>query len=175
MTLALESPLESPAVLPPAPAEASDTTESVAEPVGESLQDRSQREDAEVIEPAAPEVAIREQPAAPTAAERRGRVETFLANARLPPAMRERLAASLSQAEPPIDRITGEPLVPLSRVAALVEQALPTALLLDRNALGRPAHPAGEAFFTGDFEAVSDAQAEQVAREQLARNGYLKK
>ena len=72
---------------------------------------------------------VPQPPVAPTPAERRQRVDSFLANARLPEAMRQRLAASLSDAEQPVDENSGEPLVPVSQVAALVEQALPPTLL----------------------------------------------
>lgn len=119
---------------------------------------------------AAPAVPLAPQ----TVAERRQRIESLLAAVRLPQALRDRLAESLSAAAQPLDAASGEPLVRVSQIAALVEQALPPALRLDAATVGRPDHPAGAAFFTGDSEALSDAQAEQVAREQLARNGLLK-
>jgi hypothetical protein len=45
--------------------------------------------------------------------------------------------------------------------------------LSDRD-VSRPAHKAGEVFFRGDAEALSDEHAEQMAREQLARTGMLR-
>jgi hypothetical protein len=35
-------------------------------------------------------------------------------------------------------------------------------------------HPAGEVFFRGDADAISDEQATEIARGQLARSGMLR-
>ena len=107
--------------------------------------------------------------------QRQALVEQALSQARLPRGLRERLQATLSSADHlAVDPSSGEPLMRVSELVALVEKSLPHPWQLDRQSLARPDHPAGEAFFTGDDSDVSDAQAEQVARAQLARSGYLK-
>ncbi len=55
-----------------------------------------------------------------------------------------------------------------------VEAALPGALRIGASDIARPAHPAGEVFFHGDADAVSDERAEALARGQLARSGMLR-
>jgi hypothetical protein len=54
-----------------------------------------------------------------------------------------------------------------------VEEALPGVLRLSERDVSRPAHKTGEAFFRGDG-AVSDDEAESMARGQLARTGMLR-
>jgi ribonuclease E len=169
MTLALEPIPETPAEPVPAAVEPADVGEQLAAAPIDAAEAAPAEESAlELVEVVLP-------PAAPTAAERRERIESFLAAARLPPAMRDRLASALCDAAQPLAAETGEPLIRASQLATFIEQALPPALRLDPAAVGRPEHPAGETFFTGDPEALSDAQAEQVARAQLVRNGFLKK
>lgn len=55
-----------------------------------------------------------------------------------------------------------------------LEQTLPGVLRVSEREVSRPAHPAGEAFFRGDAGAISDEQAESIARGQLARSGMLR-
>jgi hypothetical protein len=55
-----------------------------------------------------------------------------------------------------------------------VEASLPGALVIGPSQIARPAHPAGDVFFHGDAEAVSEDAAEALARGQLARSGMLR-
>ncbi len=55
-----------------------------------------------------------------------------------------------------------------------VEASLPGALVIGGGEIARPAHPAGDVFFHGDAEAVSEEAAEALARGQLARSGMLR-
>jgi hypothetical protein len=55
-----------------------------------------------------------------------------------------------------------------------VEEALPEFLRPDRGEKLRAEHPAGEAYFLGDPTELSDAEAEEIARGQLARSGLLR-
>jgi hypothetical protein len=56
----------------------------------------------------------------------------------------------------------------------VLEESLPSALRMSEREVLRPAHPAGEAFFRGDAGAVSEEEAESIARGQLARSGMLR-
>jgi len=55
-----------------------------------------------------------------------------------------------------------------------VEASLPGILRISGGEVARQEHPAGEAFFHGDPEQMAEAQAEQIARGQLARSGLLR-
>jgi len=55
-----------------------------------------------------------------------------------------------------------------------VEASLPGALRISSGDIARPAHPAGDVFFHGDADAMSEEQAEVLARGQLARSGMLR-
>jgi len=55
-----------------------------------------------------------------------------------------------------------------------IEEALPDSLKQSRERATRQEHPAGEVFFRGSAEEVSDAEAEEVARKQLERSGLLR-
>ena len=55
-----------------------------------------------------------------------------------------------------------------------VEASLPGILRIGSGEVNRQEHPAGEAFFYGDPEQMAEAQAEQIARGQLARSGLLR-
>ena len=55
-----------------------------------------------------------------------------------------------------------------------VEASLPFAVRIGPSEIARPAHPAGDVFFHGDADAVSEEAAEAIARGQLARSGMLR-
>ena len=82
----------------------------------------------------------------------------------LPPGLRSRLA-ELVLAK---DAAAGEAAV------RAVEASLPGILRIGGSEVTRQEHPAGEAFFHGDPNAMADADAEQIARGQLARSGLLR-
>jgi hypothetical protein len=109
--------------------------------------------------------AVRRQAREEAAARLRQRSE-------LPPALRERLAAVVTSS---LDSYAdGQSLVPLEQCLQAIEASLPEFLRQNRAEAARPEHPLGEAFFTGKPEEISDARAEAIAREQLARSGLLR-
>jgi hypothetical protein len=55
-----------------------------------------------------------------------------------------------------------------------VEASLPGILRIGGGEVTRQEHPAGEAFFHGNPEQMAEAEAEQIARGQLARSGLLR-
>src|SRR5262245_48219408 len=55
-----------------------------------------------------------------------------------------------------------------------VEESLPEFLRDNRAEAARGEHPAGEVFFRGNTEEITEEQAEEVARAQLARSGLLR-
>jgi hypothetical protein len=55
-----------------------------------------------------------------------------------------------------------------------VEESLPEFLRENRGDSVRPEHPAGEVFFRGNAEEITDEQAEELAQKQLARSGMLR-
>jgi hypothetical protein len=55
-----------------------------------------------------------------------------------------------------------------------VEESLPEFLTRKPGDAARPEHPAGEVFFRGSSEEITDAQAEEIAQRQLARSGLLR-
>jgi len=90
----------------------------------------------------------------------------------LPPALRDCLArVALAHAEAAPD---GSIHVPIDVAVRAMEEALPDFLRSSRGELSRREHPAGEAFFRGDPAELSDADAEEIARGQLARSGLLR-
>jgi len=90
----------------------------------------------------------------------------------LPPALRDCLARVVeSQAASAADGIVR---VPIEAAIRAVEGALPEFLRGGGNRAARPEHPAGEAFFRGEASELSDADAEAIARGQLARSGLLR-
>jgi hypothetical protein len=62
----------------------------------------------------------------------------------------------------------------IGEVLRAVEQALPEFLRQNRERATRREHPAGEVFFRGSADDVSDAEAEEAARKQLERSGLLR-
>src|SRR5439155_250330 len=55
-----------------------------------------------------------------------------------------------------------------------VEESLPEFLQEQRGKAARPEHPAGEVFFRGNVDQITDEQAEEIAQRQLARSGLLR-
>ena len=55
-----------------------------------------------------------------------------------------------------------------------VEESLPEFLQEKRGEAARGEHPAGEVFFRGNAEEITDEQAEEMARGQLERSGLLR-
>lgn len=83
----------------------------------------------------------------------------------LPPAMRERLAAVVE---------TGQSSkLDVALCLEAIEQTLPDFLRTNRDRPAQPIHPLGEAFFRGSEE-LTDAEAETLAQQQLARSGLLR-
>jgi hypothetical protein len=84
----------------------------------------------------------------------------------LPPALRERLAAAVEAGK--------SSQLAVATCLEAIEQALPDFLLGRRENVAQPAHPIGNAFFQGGDGDLSDAEAEALAQQQLARSGLLR-
>jgi hypothetical protein len=115
-----------------------------------------------------------EQALTPTLPQREREVaaERIRSSALLPPAIRDCLARVVQhsgEASP-----GGPTRVPVDELVRAVEEAVPDFLRVDRVRATSLAHPAGDAFFSGDPSALSDQQAEEIARGQLARSGLLR-
>lgn len=105
-------------------------------------------------------------------AERDEAAARIRAGAMLPPALRDCLARVVAaSAETAAD---GTVRVPLDAAIRAVAEALPEFLRREPSQPLRPEHPGGEAFFHGDPAELSDADAEAIARAQLARSGLLR-
>lgn len=91
--------------------------------------------------------------------------ERIRASSVLPPGLRTRLA-ELVESGGSAEAIEG--------AVRAVEQSLPWALRASRDGLLRPAHPAGDAFFSGNGQDISEDEAEQIAWHQLQRSGLLR-
>jgi hypothetical protein len=90
----------------------------------------------------------------------------------LPPGVRERLS-SLVQQTSALDA-TGEPLLSTRQVLDILAQGLPTVVRShEPAAVSRLQHPLGSSFFEPQSDEMSDQQAEQIARGQLQRAGWL--
>jgi hypothetical protein len=89
----------------------------------------------------------------------------------LPPMLRERLAELVHSSGEMAD---GKARVPIDDAIRVVETALPEFLRVDRAQARQPSHPTGEAFFASDPADLTEAQAEELARGQLARSGMLR-
>ena len=89
------------------------------------------------------------------------------AEERLPPALRDRLAAVVEEAA----RIEGEaePSLTVTQVASVLAEAVPSLLALEGPPSVAP-HTAGEGFFRAGE--LSDRDAARLAAEQLARTGF---
>ncbi len=100
-------------------------------------------------------------------------VESVHTAREVPPGLRERLSLLVQQA-PTLDA-TGEPLLATRHVLDLLAQGLPPVLRTQPpTAPQRPPHPAGDAFFATSSDELSDQQADEIARTQLARAGLLR-
>lgn len=88
--------------------------------------------------------------------------------------LRDRLTALL-EGEIPAAKDDFQPLIRAVDVLTLLEEAIPPQLRLDASSLAQSEHPAGEAFFTGDPNQMTDDQAERIAREQLSRSAFGRK
>jgi len=121
-------------------------------------------------EAAAAESPPEEQPQAITPAlsqgERKEVAERILQAEGLPLGMRERLAH--------LAAASGEGKLPVEDVVKAIEESLPEFLWADRAGAAQRPHPAGEVYFRGDSEALSDEEATQIAQRQLARSGLLR-
>ena len=90
----------------------------------------------------------------------------------LPPVLKERLSALVeSSGEAATD---GKVRVPVEEAIRAVEETLPDFLRSGATGARQPEHPGGDAFFSGEAGELSDAQAEELARGQLARSGLLR-
>ena len=108
---------------------------------------------------------------AQVAAERRQLRERVRQSSSLSRGMRDRLTALLA-GESPAAASDSQPLIRAADVLALLEEAIPPQMRLDASSLVQPEHPAGDVFFTGDVNQMTDDQAERIAREQLSRSAW---
>jgi hypothetical protein len=83
----------------------------------------------------------------------------------LPVGLRTRLAELIEAASSP-DTIEA--------AVRAVEDALPGGLRIDTQELRRAEHPTGSTFFATQAGELSDAEADEIARGQLARAGLLR-
>lgn len=133
----------------------------------ESLEVPAEPVSAELVEPAEVAEPIITQLAELTQQRRQDWAERIRAEQRLPCALRDRLAALVTEAA----RIEGdaEPQLSISQVAGVFAEAMPMLLALEGPRMVAP-HPGGEAFFRAGQ--LSDDDAARIAREQLARTGF---
>jgi len=113
-----------------------------------------------------------ESAAAAIQQQREQAAERIRSSALLPPVIRDclaRVALASGEMTP-----SGQARVPVDDLVRAVEEAVPDFLRVDRRRTTSPEHPAGEAFFNGDPSGLSDQQAEELARGQLARSGLLR-
>jgi len=119
-----------------------------------------------------PSQAASEQQVALVQQQREQAAERIRSSALLPPVIRDclaRVALASSDTSP-----GGQARVPVDDLVRAVEEAVPDFLRVDRRRAAAPEHPAGEVFFSGDPSGLSDQQAEEIARGQLARSGLLR-
>jgi len=104
---------------------------------------------------------------------RQAAAERVRQSAVLPPGLRERLAVLVESG----GQVGGEgqALVSIDEAIRAVAESLPSALRIGGGEVARPEHPSGESFFSGrTAEEITDQQAEELARGQLARSGLLR-
>ena len=104
-------------------------------------------------------------------AEREQAAARIRTSALLPPAIRECLARVVEASGAAAN---GQTHVPVEELVRAVEEAVPDFLRVDRRRAAAPEHPEGDAFFSGDPNGLSDREAEEIARGQLARSGLLR-
>ena len=90
----------------------------------------------------------------------------------LPPVLKERLAALVGSSG--VAEEGRKARVPIDEAIRAIEEALPDFLRMDKGRARQPEHPGGDVFFSGEASELSDAQAEELARGQLARSGLLR-
>lgn len=90
----------------------------------------------------------------------------------LPKALKERVAALIeTSGEQSSGNASG---VSIDEAIRAIEDALPEFLRRDERGGKQVEHPDGDGFFNGDPHALSDTEAEELARGQLARSGLLR-
>ncbi len=107
------------------------------------------------------------------AAERHNLRERVRQSSSLSRGMRDHLTALL-EGEPPAAASDSQPLIRAADALALLEESIPPQLRLDASSLVQPELPAGDVFFTGDLNQMTDDQAERIAREQLSRCAFAR-
>jgi len=119
-----------------------------------------------------PPVAEEQAGSLPDQAERVLAVERIRASQMLPPALRDCLARVVETSGEATTGGTTRVLV--EDLVRAVEEAVPDFLKVDARRFAAPEHPAGDVFFHGDPSVLSDQQAEEIAKQQLARSGLLR-
>ena len=145
-----------------------------AESVADDTADISEEETviAEEVPPSGKDLRPQVKAASDDAARREAAVRVRQAAA-LPPGLRERLA-TLVEAGGQIGS-DGQALVSVEQAIQAVAEALPDSLRRAGGEVARPEHPGGEAFFNGrTAEEITDQQAEEIARTQLVRSGFIR-
>jgi hypothetical protein len=144
----------------------------VAEPATSGVENnRAEGARVERPEPATFDAAPAAEQVIDIAAERMNGARRVREASALPPALRERLAAVVeASGEVAAD---GQTRLSLDECLAAIESALPDFLTKTGASPARAGHPGGEAFFRGNGE-ISDQEAEEIARGQLARSGLLR-
>ena len=104
---------------------------------------------------------------------RQAAAERVRQSATLPPGLRERLAALVENGGQVGG--AGQALVSIDEAIRAVAESLPSSLRISGGEVSRPEHPDGESFFSGRSEhEITEQQAEEIARGQLARSGLLR-
>lgn len=111
-------------------------------------------------------------PEPPAVSASHGAAERVRQSKLLPPALKERLALLVEASSGTSQN--AQRAAPIEEALRAVEEALPDFLLGGRSRANKPEHPGGDSFFSGDPRELSDAEAEQIAREQLLRSGLLR-
>lgn len=108
----------------------------------------------------------------PTTAELRQLALQAIEQASLPRGLRTVLAEAFADPSTVVvDQ--GRPLLPLAQALKALETVVPSRWLADPSRLAQVSHPLGNGFFEGNHEALTDARADDIARSQLQRAGYL--
>ena len=105
-------------------------------------------------------------------ADREQAIARIRKSAILPPALRERLATLVESSGD--STAPGQTRLPLEAYLQALEESLPDFLHSSRADAAQPPHPAGDVFFRGSSEELSDAQAEELAQRQVSRSGLLR-
>jgi hypothetical protein len=105
-------------------------------------------------------------------AEREKEAGRIRQSAMLPPALRECLARVVETSA--VAGADGKARVPIDDALRAIEEAVPEFLRQDRSRVTPRQHPAGDVFFHGNPDELTDAQAEELAHKQLARSGLLR-